>query len=89
MKFVITSTINVNNHTLFDFRLKLLTCGKKAIVLSPNVYSLLVAKIPTTSEGRPDKPSLLLRPTNKEKNVHLFIFQCKHTYASFISCIDN
>ena len=78
------STINVNNYTLLDFRLNLLTCGKKAIVLSPNVYSLLVAKIPTTSEGRPDKPSLLLRPTSKEKKFIYLFFYTTYTFMQII-----
>lgn len=55
-----------------------LTCGVNANILSCKEYSLLVLRIPTSLDLRPDKPSFSLRPKTsgitrvmgKQRHVH-------------------
>lgn len=49
-----------------------LTCGVNANILSCKEYSLLVLRIPTSLDLRPDKPSFLLRP-EKKKRYKIFV----------------
>lgn len=51
-------------------KVRLLTCGVNANILSCKEYSLLVLRIPTSLDLRPDKPSFLLRPEKKIKSIH-------------------
>lgn len=44
-----------------------LTCGVNANILSCKEYSLLVLRIPTSLDLRPDNPSFLLRPKIEQK----------------------
>ena len=45
--------------------ISILTCGVKANILSFKEYNLLVLKIPTSLDLRPDNPNFLFRPKNK------------------------
>lgn len=43
----------------------ILTCGVNANILSFKEYNLLVLRIPTSLDLRPDNPNFLFRPKNK------------------------
>lgn len=45
--------------------ISILTCGVNANILSFKEYNLLVLKIPTSLDLRPDNPNFLFRPKNK------------------------
>ena len=58
-----------------------LTCGVKAKTRSCKEYSLLVLKIPTSRDLRPDSPSFLFRPRKNCKCLSV-LYCCKHNYNS-------
>ena len=55
-----------------SINIKMPTCGVNANILSFKEYNLLVLKIPTSLDLRPDNPNFLFRPKknmiNKYKN---------------------
>lgn len=58
--------------------LRIPTCGVNANILSFREYNLLVLKIPTSLDLRPDKPNFLFRPTNNF-NLNSAEKRCKST----------
>ncbi len=53
------------------------------MVLSPSVYILLVARIPTTSDGRPVNPNFLLLP--RDGKVKILLQNVKTEKAAILS----
>lgn len=64
-------------------KVRIFTCGVNANILSCKEYSLLVLRIPTSLDLRPDNPSFLLRPNNEYIIFNLCFSKLFLNYSRF------